>query len=47
MLLLPLPHPSGVSRWLLDHEHQQLLKKALTMLSEWRLTFRLDEVLRR
>src|SRR6266849_10226987 len=22
MLLLPLPHPSGVSRWLLDSDHQ-------------------------
>lgn len=36
MLLLPLPHPSGVSRWLNDPEHQQLLQKALALLSQWR-----------
>jgi uracil-DNA glycosylase family 4 len=36
MVLLPLPHPSGVSRWLLDPTHQQLLQQALAMLSQWR-----------
>jgi uracil-DNA glycosylase family 4 len=36
MVLLPLPHPSGVSRWLLDPAHQQLLQQALAMLSQWR-----------
>ncbi|HLX59270.1 MAG TPA: uracil-DNA glycosylase family protein [Ktedonobacteraceae bacterium] len=36
MLLLPLPHPSGVSRWLLDPAHQQLLQRALAILSQWR-----------
>jgi len=35
-LLLPLPHPSGVSRWLLDPAHQQLLHQALAILSQWR-----------
>ena len=43
-LLLPLPHPSGVSRWLLDAAHQQLLKQALAILSEWRVLYHLDEV---
>jgi uracil-DNA glycosylase family 4 len=36
MFFLPLPHPSGVSRWLNDSAHQQLLQKALTILSSWR-----------
>ncbi len=36
MLLLPLPHPSGVSRWLLDPAHQQMLQQALAILSQWR-----------
>src|SRR5437660_256810 len=36
MLLLPLPHPSGVSRWLNDAEHMELLSKALEILAEWR-----------
>lgn len=36
MLLLPLPHPSGVSRWLNDPAHQQLLAKALELLASWR-----------
>ena len=35
-LLLPLPHPSGVSRWLNDAEHQKLLEKALALLAQWR-----------
>ncbi len=38
-LLLPLPHPSGVSRWLLDPEHQKLHRKALEILSEWRVAY--------
>lgn len=42
ILLLPLPHPSGVSRWLLDPAHQALLHKALTILAEWRVTYHLD-----
>ena len=36
MFLLPLPHPSGVSRWLLDPAHQQLLQRALAILFQWR-----------
>jgi uracil-DNA glycosylase family 4 len=34
--LLPLPHPSGVSRWLNDAEHQALLAQGLDRLSHWR-----------
>lgn len=34
--LLPLPHPSGVSRWLNDEGHQALLARALALLSSWR-----------
>ena len=41
MLWLPLPHPSGVSRWLLDPEHQKLHRKALEILAEWRVTYNL------
>jgi uracil-DNA glycosylase len=41
MLLLPLPHPSGVSRWLNDAEHMELLRKALEILAEWRERYRL------
>lgn len=43
MLLLPLPHPSGVSRWLLDPAHQALLQKALAILSEWRVRYELAD----
>ncbi|HLI69521.1 MAG TPA: uracil-DNA glycosylase family protein [Ktedonobacteraceae bacterium] len=39
---LPLPHPSGVSRWLLVPDHQALLHKALAQLSEWRVMYRLS-----
>lgn len=35
--ILPLPHPSGVSRWLNPPEHQALLGQALALLSEWRV----------
>jgi uracil-DNA glycosylase family 4 len=37
MLLLPLPHPSGVSRWLNDPAHQKLHQQALKQLSAWRV----------
>lgn len=37
VLLLPLPHPSGVSRWLNDPAHQQLLARALERLANWRV----------
>ena len=36
MFFLPLPHPAGVSRWLNDPAHQQLLQKALAILATWR-----------
>lgn len=35
--VLPLPHPSGVSRWLNASEHQALLAQALGLLSAWRV----------
>jgi uracil-DNA glycosylase family 4 len=35
--ILPLPHPSGVSRWLNAPEHQALLARALGLLSAWRV----------
>jgi uracil-DNA glycosylase family 4 len=34
--ILPLPHPSGVSRWLNDPQNQQLVRRALTLLAEAR-----------
>lgn len=34
--LLPLPHPSGVSRWLNEPDHQALLARALELLAGWR-----------
>jgi uracil-DNA glycosylase family 4 len=41
MFLLPLPHPSGVSRWLNDPKHLKLHQQALKILSEWRVTYSL------
>lgn len=41
MLLLPLPHPSGVSRWLNDPKHLKLHQQALKILSEWRAAYAL------
>ncbi len=41
IFFLPLPHPSGVSRWLNAPEHQQLLHEALAQLAEWRTTYML------
>jgi uracil-DNA glycosylase len=35
--LLPLPHPSGVSRWLNDPAHQALVERALDLLGGWRM----------
>lgn len=34
--LLPLPHPSGVSRWLNDPAHQALVTRALQQLTNYR-----------
>lgn len=39
VLYLPLPHPSGVSRWLNDSAHQRLQQKALEHLAAWRVTY--------
>jgi uracil-DNA glycosylase family 4 len=41
MFFLPLPHPSGVSRWLNDPEHQKLHRQALDILAHWRETYAL------
>ena len=41
VLLLPLPHPSGVSRWLNDAAHQLLQQKALEHLTNWRVEYNL------
>src|SRR5690242_20226769 len=38
---LPLPHASGVSRWLNDQAHRNLLEKALAELSRLRVALRL------
>ncbi|GLV56373.1 uracil-DNA glycosylase [Dictyobacter sp. S3.2.2.5] len=40
-LYLPLPHPSGVSRWLNDPEHKKLHQQALTILAHWRNVYHL------
>jgi uracil-DNA glycosylase family 4 len=40
-LFLPLPHPSGVSRWLNDPEHLKLHKRALEILAAWRVAYNL------
>jgi uracil-DNA glycosylase family 4 len=41
MLFLPLPHPSGVSRWLNDPEHLKLHLQALEILAAWRVAYNL------
>ena len=41
MLFLPLPHPSGVSRWLNDLEHLKLHQRALEILAAWRVAYQL------
>ncbi len=41
MLFLPLPHPSGVSRWLNDPDHLNLHQQALEILAAWRATYHL------
>ena len=42
MCLLPLPHPSGVSRWLNDPAHRALVDKALAQLAIWRVVLALE-----
>ncbi len=39
MMFLPLPHPSGVSRWLNEPEHLKQHQRALEILAEWRITY--------
>jgi uracil-DNA glycosylase family 4 len=41
MLFLPLPHSSGVSRWLNDPKHLKLHQRALEILAEWRVAYKL------
>jgi uracil-DNA glycosylase family 4 len=41
MLFLPLPHPSGVSRWLNDPAHKRLHQEALAILADWRSLYQL------
>ncbi len=41
ILFLPLPHPSGVSRWLNKPEHLKLHRRALEILAEWRVAYNL------
>jgi uracil-DNA glycosylase family 4 len=41
MLFLPLPHPSGVSRWLNNPEHLKLHQQALEILAAWRVAYNL------
>ncbi len=41
--LLPMPHPSGVSRWLNDPAHQALLARGLERLSSLRATWEAED----
>lgn len=41
--ILPLPHPSGVSRWLNDAAHRRLVQQALDLLADARVRLGLDE----
>ena len=41
IFFLPLPHPSGVSRWLNNAMHQDLLSVALDHLAAWRTSYNL------
>lgn len=44
-ILIPLPHPSGASRWLNAAEHRQLLRQALTHVrDEWDRLFEVEGV---
>jgi uracil-DNA glycosylase len=44
--LLPLPHPSGVSRWLNDPAHQAQVGRALAHLARWRTEWGDDDCAR-
>ena len=39
-VLIPLPHPSGASRWLNDPEHRALLRRGLAILRREALALR-------
>lgn len=41
--LIPLPHPSGVSRWLNDPAHQALLERGLARLAELRAAWEAED----
>ena len=41
ILFLPLPHPSGISRWLNDPAHLKQHQQALALLAEWRIIYNL------
>ncbi len=41
--LLPLPHPSGVSRWLNAPAHQALLERGLAHLARWRAAWVVED----
>ncbi len=41
--LIPLPHPSGVSRWLNDPAHQALLKRGLARLASIRAAWEAED----
>ncbi len=41
MHFLPLPHPSGVSRWLNEPAHKELHQQALAILANWRILYQL------
>ena len=42
--LLPLPHPSGVSRWLNAPAHQAVVDRALAHLAQWRTRWEQEDV---
>ena len=43
VIMLPLPHPSGVSRWLNEPAHQELLVRALELLADCRRAWTAEE----
>jgi uracil-DNA glycosylase family 4 len=43
VIMLPLPHPSGVSRWLNEPAHQELLVRALELLADCRRAWTTEE----
>jgi len=39
-VVIPLPHPSGQSRWLNDASNRERLTRGLALISEWRVKLR-------